>query len=78
MDEFAAHSVPVPVGADSSTTTESDRVPGEGKDLCDLKGLDSLKGDEEVSPFDLVYGFRVRTPMDALYYGMFECKTIVT
>lgn len=24
------------------------------------------------SPFDLVYGFRVRTPLDALYHGLFE------
>ncbi len=46
VDESAAHSVPV--GADSSTTAESDRIPGEGNDLCGLKGLDSLKGDEEV------------------------------
>ncbi len=30
--------------------------------------------DSGFSPFDLVYGFRVRTPMDALYYGLFECE----
>ncbi len=30
--------------------------------------------DSQFSPFDLVYGFRVRTPLDALYYGIFECE----
>ncbi len=24
------------------------------------------------SPFDLVFGYRVRTPMDALYHGLYE------
>ncbi len=28
--------------------------------------------DSGYSPFDLVYGFRVRTPLDALYYGLYE------
>ncbi len=28
--------------------------------------------DSGFSPFDLVYGFRVRTPLDALYHGLFE------
>ncbi len=28
--------------------------------------------DSGFSPFDLVYGFRVRTPLDALYSGLFE------
>ena len=26
------------------------------------------------SPFDLVYGFRVRTPMEALYHGLYEME----
>ncbi len=30
--------------------------------------------DSLFSPFDLVYGFRVRTPLDALYHGIFECE----
>ena len=42
--------------------------------------------DSGFSPFDLVYGFRVRTPLDALYYGLFEvdskqlnvCEWVVT
>ncbi len=28
--------------------------------------------DSGYSPFDLVYGFRVRTPLDALYHGLYE------
>ncbi len=28
--------------------------------------------DSGFSPFDLVYGFRVRTPLDALYHGSIE------
>ncbi len=28
--------------------------------------------DSGVSPFDLVYGFRVRTPLEALYYGLHD------
>ncbi len=31
--------------------------------------------DSGFSPFDLVYGFRVRTPLDALYHGLFECES---
>ncbi len=31
--------------------------------------------DSGYSPFDLVYGFRVRTPLDALYHGLYECET---
>ncbi len=30
--------------------------------------------DSGFSPFELVYGFRVRTPLDALYYGLVECE----
>ncbi len=44
--EFAAHTVLV--RADFFTTTESDRVCSEVKDLCGLKRLHSLKGDEVV------------------------------
>ena len=28
--------------------------------------------DSGFSPFDLVYGFKVRTPLEALYYGLYE------
>ncbi len=31
--------------------------------------------DSGFSPFDLVYGFRVRTPLDALYSGLFEIES---
>ncbi len=31
--------------------------------------------DSGYSPFDLVYGFRVRTPLDALYHGLYECES---
>ncbi len=31
--------------------------------------------DSGFSPFDLVYGFRVRTPLDALYSGLFEVES---
>ncbi len=31
--------------------------------------------DTGFSPFDLVYGFRVRTPLDALYHGLFEVES---
>ncbi len=31
--------------------------------------------DSGFSPFDLVYGFRVRTPLDALYHGLYECDS---
>ncbi len=31
--------------------------------------------DSGFSPFDLVYGFRVRTPLDALYHGLFEVES---
>ncbi len=27
------------------------------------------------SPFDLVYGFRVQTPLEALYYGLYEVES---
>ncbi len=30
--------------------------------------------DSGFSPFDLVYGFRVRTPLDALYHGLYEVE----
>ncbi len=30
--------------------------------------------DSGYSPFDLVYGFRVRTPLDALYHGLYEAE----
>ncbi len=30
--------------------------------------------DSGFSPFDLVYGFRVRTPLEALYYGLHEAS----
>ncbi len=30
--------------------------------------------DSGFSPFDLVYGFRVRTPMEALYHGLYEME----
>ncbi len=30
--------------------------------------------DSGMSPFDLVFGFRVRTPLDALYHGLFEVE----
>ncbi len=30
--------------------------------------------DSGFSPFDLVYGFRVRTPLDALYHGLMETE----
>ncbi len=30
--------------------------------------------DSEYSPFDMVYGFRVRTPLDALYHGLYEVE----
>ncbi len=30
--------------------------------------------DSEFSPFDLVFGFRVRTPLDALYHGIYEVE----
>ncbi len=30
--------------------------------------------DSGFSPFDIVFGFRVRTPLDALYHGMFEVE----
>ncbi len=30
--------------------------------------------DSGYSPFDLVYGFHVRTPLDALYHGLFEVE----
>ncbi len=31
--------------------------------------------DSGFSPFDLIYGFRVRTPLDALYHGLYEVDT---
>ena len=31
--------------------------------------------DSGFSPFDLVFGFRVRTPLDALYHGLYEVKS---
>ncbi len=31
--------------------------------------------DSGFSPFDLVFGFRVRTPLDALYHGIFEVES---
>ncbi len=31
--------------------------------------------DSGYSPFDLVYGFRVRTPLDALYHGLYEVES---
>ena len=30
--------------------------------------------DSGYSPFDMVYGFRVRTPLDALYHGLYEVE----
>ncbi len=30
--------------------------------------------DTGYSPFDMVYGFRVRTPLDALYHGLYEVE----
>ncbi len=30
--------------------------------------------DSGFSPFDMVYGFRVRTPLDALYHGLYEVE----
>ncbi len=30
--------------------------------------------DSGFSPFDLVFGFRVRTPLDALYHGIYELE----
>ncbi len=33
------------------------------------------QADSDFSPFDLVYGFRVRTPLDALYSGLFEIES---
>ncbi len=30
--------------------------------------------DSEFSPFDVVFGFRVRTPLDALYHGIYEME----
>ncbi len=30
--------------------------------------------DSGYSPFDLVFGFRVRTPLDALYHGLYEAE----
>ncbi len=30
--------------------------------------------DSGFSPFDLVYGFRVRSPLDALYHGLYSAK----
>ncbi len=30
--------------------------------------------DSGFSPFDLVYGYRVRTPLDALYHGLYEVE----
>ncbi len=34
--------------------------------------------DSGFSPFDLVYGFRVRTPLEAMYYGIFESDNMKT
>ena len=31
--------------------------------------------DSGFNPFDLVYRFRVRTPLDALYHGLYECES---
>ncbi len=31
--------------------------------------------DSGFSPFDLVYGYRVRTPLDALYHGLYEVES---
>ncbi len=34
-----------------------------------------LHADSGFSPFDLVFGFRVRTPLDALYHGLYEADS---
>ncbi len=31
--------------------------------------------DSGFSPFDMVFGFRVRMPLDALYHGIFEVES---
>ncbi len=30
--------------------------------------------DHDLSPYDLVYGFRTRTPLNAMYHGLYECQ----
>ncbi len=45
---------------------------------CIDDGLDWVEqlcfADSGYSPFDMVYGFRVRTPLDALYHGLYEVE----
>ncbi len=51
----------------------SDRVDWVGQISFVLFVLRQMPhADSGFSPFDLVYGFHVRTPLDALYHGLYE------